>query len=457
MSLKARRLLFIIFILAFLVITPLVIAYASGYKFVLGKKVIQKTGMLVLDTKPDGAKIYLNNKPRQLFFKKFFNGEESFIKTPAKIKNLLPGEYDVRLELEGFGEWKKTMTIYPGVSTFAEDINLFKKNLPLKLIDGNIYQSVFSPNKKNLVFSTDKEINILNLKTKKKLILEKDKLGLDSSESKIFLWSPNSGNLIINNILLDLNNLTEKLYLDKFIKIKGAKLRWSGNNKIVFLPKNSNVIKSFNLATKEIKTLYSGQEILDFLVKKNHLFIVNKINKTSNLIVYDISSPQTLRSIDLPSFSDYGFINSKHNQINLYDSKRQILYLIDPFSYIPVREIINNVKYTYWVNKNKLLYANDFEIWIADFQSEYLGQKTLLTRISKQINNIIWHPSDNYVIYFTDNAINIIELDDREKRNITELIKLDKISFASLNEKGDTLYFYARIGSQEGLYELIIQ
>ena len=44
-----------------------------------------------------------------------------------------------------------------------------------------------------------------------------------------------------------------------------------------------------------------------------------------------------------------------------------------------------------------------------------------------------------------------------EKRNITELVELDIIKWPFLNEKGDMLYFYAKIGNQEGLYKLAIQ
>ena len=112
MTLKTRRLLYISFILAFLIITSSLILYATGYRIKLTwpidfNQTFQKTGMFIFDTEPHGAKIYLNKKPQELFFKKIFTREESFIKTPTKIKNLLPGEYDITLELEGYWPWRK--------------------------------------------------------------------------------------------------------------------------------------------------------------------------------------------------------------------------------------------------------------------------------------------------------------------------------------------------------------
>jgi hypothetical protein len=37
------------------------------------------------------------------------------------------------------------------------------------------------------------------------------------------------------------------------------------------------------------------------------------------------------------------------------------------------------------------------------------------------------------------------------------LIELDIIRDPVLNRKGDALYFYSKIGNQEGIYKLVIQ
>ena len=95
MTLKQRRVLYTLFILAFLIITPAIILYASGYKIGNGLK-LQKTGIFIIDSKPRGAKIYLNDKLEQDQIKKWLLDKNSFVVTPAKIKNLLPGEYLVR-------------------------------------------------------------------------------------------------------------------------------------------------------------------------------------------------------------------------------------------------------------------------------------------------------------------------------------------------------------------------
>jgi hypothetical protein len=466
MSLRTRRILFILFIIAFLIITPLVISYAKGYKLVFGKKLFQKTGMLILDSNPEGAKIYLNNKPQQLFFKKIFKNEESYIKTPAKIKNLLPGEYRVKLELEGFWGWEKKLTIEPGLSTFAEDINLFKKNIPLLLVSGKINQASVSLNEKYLSLFKDDKIDIINLNTETRIDSLEKKYDHKNPSRNILVWSPDNKKIIAGNLLFEINSKKQPVNLSKILKIDANNVGWSEgrNDEIIYSHEKKDLpvgertsITTFNISTKKFKELARGAKIADFFAKNGYLYFVNSTEETTSLVINEIHSLKTVRNIDLPPFLNYKLINHNHPLINLYDDKRQILYLVDPLSYFPLKEIINNVKYARWVNNKKLLYANDFEIWLSNFNAAWAGKKELLTRISEPITNVLWHPSDNYVIYSTDNAIYTIELDNREKHNIIKLIELNNISLLHINKDGDTLYFYAEIGNQRGLYKLIIQ
>ena len=463
MSLKTRRIIFIFFILAFLIISTFAISYASGYKLTLKRRFIEKTGMLILDTEPRGAKIYLNGEPRQLFLKKYFDEKNSYITTPAKIKNLAPGEYEVKMELSGYSSWQKKLEVKGGVSTFAEDVNLFKKDLPIILAKGNINQIFLSPNNEYLAVASQKETYLIELKTENKISLNGEKnssLAPNASSSFPVLWSPGSAKILISHSVFQVDNPLESLDLSEFIKQKSFNLKWGGNeDEILFLggDKKESAIYSFDLISKKVKKIINEEKIINFFVKNGYLFIINQTGKKINLNIYEINSGQKMGNTEPLPVSDYEFINPKHKLINLYDKKRGILYLIDPFSPRPLKETINNVKYTYWISENKLLYANDFEIWLSDFNPAWAGQKKLLTRISEPITGIIWHPSNNYLIYSASQTINSIELDEREKRNSTELIKLDKISEIFLNKKGDALYFSAKLGSQEGLYKLAIQ
>lgn len=476
MTLKIRHTLFLLFTIAFFVITPLTILSAAGYKIRLSwppnlKQTWQKTGIFVLDSSPRNAKIFIDDKPRQLFLKKYFNQEESYIKTAAKIKNIIPGEYKVRLELPGYWPWEKKLTIEPGKSTYAEDIYLFKKNVPLQIIDLAPAEKNFSqlptrriiqsPNQKNFFVLNEEKIIISLAEDNDSMAIPLSSLKRQIKPESPIAWSENNERILAGRIIFNLKEPDKIIYLDEWTESKADNFSWDRNNPGKIYYRSGNSINSFDLNAKAKKPIISGEQYFDYLIKNNSLFFISQTSKTTKLKESSLKNGNIIKEIELPYSSQYKFINSEHNLVNVYDGKHEILYLIDPSLPInPLREIINNIKYSYWINNNQLLYANDFEIWLFDMnnnrQTSETGKK-ILTRISQPIGSIRWHPNNNHVIFSTDKTINVIELDEREKRNIIELIKLDEIYSLALSQKGDILYFGAKIGNQEGLYKMEMQ
>jgi len=451
MSLAARRVLYIFFLLAFFITTPLVMFYAAGYKFSFSMSHpfnIQKTGMLILDTEPKGAKIYLNGESQQFFLNKIFGKNEGHITTPAKIKNLLPGEYDVRISLPGYWDWQKKLTIKAGESTYAEDVYLFRNNLPIPLLIEDIKESAISPNRKFMAVKTAATIKIIDLDNEEIISFDH---GTDGSP---ILWSADSKKIIVNKYLYNVNK--EKTDLNKITEAKAIDFKWDYNsNKLYYLnPENGSFsIKSYDFFTLSTKTLFTSvsmDEIIDFFIKDGNIYVLNKINDSTRLNIYN--QKNLTASIELLDSNDYSFINIDNNYLNLLNKNLHKIYLINPRSNFQIEEIIDANRIS-WINEELYIAANDFEIWLNNLKTK---ERILLTRISSPINEAIWHPSNNYVIFSTDNYISTIELDDREKRNVTELIKLEQINSMTYNKKGNALYFKTKINNQEGLYKLVI-
>lgn len=75
------------------------ILYGEGYRLNLNPKsgkIIAGTGLLVLTSTPDGARVYLNNE---------------LTTATDNTMNLPPGEYDVRIEKDGYYTWKKHVIV----------------------------------------------------------------------------------------------------------------------------------------------------------------------------------------------------------------------------------------------------------------------------------------------------------------------------------------------------------
>ena len=116
MKLIHRRLLLLFFTLFFIVVSPLLILYALGYKYDAQKGRLEKTGVFFIKAYPKNADIFLN-------------GQNQKIQTPARLTKLLPNIYQVTISKPGFLPWVKNLSIEPQTTTFIEDVSLFKDNL----------------------------------------------------------------------------------------------------------------------------------------------------------------------------------------------------------------------------------------------------------------------------------------------------------------------------------------
>lgn len=107
-----RRAVFWVFLIAYLIATPIAILYALGYMWVPGaERGLVKTGLIALSSTPDEATIFLG-------------GSRYTRRTPTVIRDLLPGEYALRLSHAGFEDFPLRATILPERATVLDRIIL---------------------------------------------------------------------------------------------------------------------------------------------------------------------------------------------------------------------------------------------------------------------------------------------------------------------------------------------
>ncbi len=120
MTYRTRIGILIGFIALFLITTPLVIIYTAGYRWNEKKFRLEKVGIIYLRSKPSGADIFLNGELR----------DEN---TPARLRNLLPDTYEVKVAKLGYAPWFKRLPVESAKATFAEGVILWKNAQPEKL------------------------------------------------------------------------------------------------------------------------------------------------------------------------------------------------------------------------------------------------------------------------------------------------------------------------------------
>jgi len=117
MTYRTRIGILIGFIVLFLITTPVVVLYTAGYRWNEKKIRLEKVGIIFLRSRPSGAEIFLDGVLRSEH-------------TPARLRNLLPSDYAVKVTKKGYSVWQKTLPVSSALTTFAENIVLWKTDAP---------------------------------------------------------------------------------------------------------------------------------------------------------------------------------------------------------------------------------------------------------------------------------------------------------------------------------------
>ncbi len=450
MSIIHRRILFIVFIIIFFVLVPAVSFYAAGYDFNFQSGKMQSTSILTIKTKPEKATINLGDGKKFNWLYNFLYGEKNLL-TPRRIRNLLPGEYNLKIRKDGYYDYERKIKLKPRQALVLDDIILFKKSTPLLEIKGSILAEKLSPDETKLAILTEEKVIIINLTDSQKTEIP---IGLSYSSRKFnLLWAPSNKKIILAYgdypVINIENGRTEASIAQLAGNIQTLKWDLFSDNKVYI--SSSGSIKEVDISLKKSNKILKEKIISDFLVKDGNIYIFN--GDRNLLEIFSLNNQQLIKSIALPAGKNYKFINYGHSLINLLDQKNNILYLINPWSLLPIQDSITNFKDGTWFKEDKILYWNDFEIWIYDANNR---NKNLLTRISSKINKAIKYPEENYVVYATDKNIKVIEFNKNYNETFA-ILDFTAISSVVITPNGDNIYFQKKIGESKGLYRLEVK
>lgn len=457
MSIKYRRALYIIFIAVFFIGAPLIIMYATGYRYNFKNHRVEKTGILSVNSTPKNADIYLNNK---------LTGQ-----TPKRFPRLLPDTYNLEIKKDNYYSWGKKIKIASGLTTFAQNIVLFKEDLPINIIDGDINILSASPNNEKMLYSVIKdnteELRLVNLKNGDDFPIET--FNLRTYNNLEFIdWSVNQNKAILTKIVGDFHQYlivnTDTLKIKELFDITRLdfdKISWDQSNQNLIYGLRKAVLYQIDLTNNSTKTLLSAN-IQNFYVIDSNIFYIEKVANEIflNKVFLEGGSPTKTEKIKLPSPSEFIIAPSTKEYIALLDKKNNDFFLIDPTAFTE-QNIEKNVilqdraKNISWSNDfSKIIFYTDFEISIFDIATK---QKNLITRFGEVINQAVWYPENNYILYNVGNKIRSSEATSDDIRYDIQIIELPKINNMVVDASGNNIYFKGSVGTQKGIYKLEIQ
>jgi len=124
-----RRIIFYILSVIYVAICPIVILYSFGFVLDSKKKEMVQIGLVQLKTIPEGATVHVKDR-------------EFADKTPVLIRNFVPGDYKIRLHLEGYKPWERKVTVSPGQAVTYGNILLIPENWTKREVSSQIYSQM---------------------------------------------------------------------------------------------------------------------------------------------------------------------------------------------------------------------------------------------------------------------------------------------------------------------------
>ena len=461
MKLWKRKTLLISAFILFFVISPILVFYAIGYRYDFENKAFRKIGMIIVESEPKNADIFIDNKYKS--------------KTPFRIKNLLPDEYSIEVVKNGFTAWKKNLLVESKKVTWASNIVLFyEKPETNKLSEISFNKFNISPNYKKIIASSNHNDNsgiwLVDIESNlsKKLF---PKEGDDNQTSPIpnknyinlkyssFKWSPDSKKIIFSikdnkleeTVIVDTTEDTKPIYINSSYDLKTEDIQWKNNEEIYLLDKSGNIHQI------ELNLEYAPKRMLEnvtnfkFNKKNNKIIYISKENNEYKLA--SIKEEIKNNILNLPKDENFEIEEGKYNTLALLLKNKKELILINTETNEP-RVIGRNINSFSWSKKkNKLLYFSNNELWFYPLEDKNDGEiiisptykynePNLLTRYSTEIKNAIWYPNEEYVAVLLENNAKIIELDSRGNKNCQEYKNdlLIKDHFIEFNKNGESIY-----------------
>ncbi|PIT93653.1 hypothetical protein COU00_03200 [Candidatus Falkowbacteria bacterium CG10_big_fil_rev_8_21_14_0_10_43_11] len=456
MTIFHRRLLYIFCILLFLISAPAISFYAAGYEFDFFSGRINRTGILIVETEPKGVSVDLGEKKKYNWLYDFFYQDQE-LKTPIKLRNLLPDEYEITLAKEGYFSYQDKVKINSGQVALLNDIVLFRRSQPEIISGKNIINSRLSRDGKKLALLSPDALLIVALDGGQTQEINLDKERIESRIAEIF-WAPSDKKILLtyqNYPVFNVETGKKELEAKNYFSGNIQSVQWDSFSDNKIYARQNNRLYLLDLAQKKTLFLFNQKAPADFLIKDDKVFFIESKNGDYNLASYDLKTNAFIKRMPVPAAPDYDLMDFGQKLIYLYDKRHSLLFLVDPFSPIPVQNSLANAREFLPLTDGKILYWNDFEIWLYDGAQ---NDKTLISRLSEKIGKVLAYQGNaDYLIYNTRMGVNILNFKNKDNLNFTKILDWQGTSGLAADTAAEKLYFISQFDNTRALWRLEIQ
>lgn len=428
-----RQILPWIFAAVFFATAPVLIFYTSGYRVNTKKAVIDRTGTLIVDSSPRGARVMID-------------GRDTGETTAATFQEVAPGPHTIEVLRDGYFPWKKTLDVRAEQVTFANAIWLVRANdpqlrfsLPVVKLEADNSRNTLAMLSRTEPEEEDGTSTLSMTVWSKTTNLQTTEPSEYSSglESIRLEYEPNGRSLIVGgdhvNDDAEWFSLSGNVLLHE--RLPEGEYFWNGSEL-------RGINKTHRIEWSAQDQTLSQERVNDFFIQKLDPFTLLTPTGTNRLALRHTDTPLTLFS--LPT-DDWYFAGNRDNY-SLLRRNGQWLAVRTINGEIDSKEAGGERPIWHDRDDSRAILVNGNEVTIWDLEH---GTEVVWRR-SEPIIAADWHRSGELLLLATQNEVLALDLDPRDGRIVYRLARLDTIHDIAV--LGQELYIAAEHQGRHGVF-----
>lgn len=457
MLVRFRSVLFLLFVFGFAITAASVIFYAFGYRFSVDRGLFIYTGSLSLKTNVETVDIKIDNEliPKRRI---------GILNNSIQVTGLAPGEHLIEVSAPGHKAWNKKIVIQSGITTEFWNILLVEENKQMESLPGteNVIKVFTAPN--GLFALVKKQENVYSVEIldvdseEKEQVFATDKQ-IFSPELQINLeWSPESHKIMIPlrqeglPVYAIVNVKTkETVYLNELAKLETpiTSPRWDATSKDFLFFLSGTTLYRINTEAEIAVPVVVKENIAAYEISGSYLYYLSSQNGVVYQIlgsnINSVSEQITPYPAKINANQTYSLIAYDEDRLAILEQPSGTLAVFNRnVKDTPLKQIQTGVQsLQYSDDGKKLLYYTDHEIFVyfnEDWKAQPLRDLDTIiqvARFSTPIRNTQWAEDYEHVIFSLNGNIKVAELDNRDRRNIFDLLVLPSKPLQILSRFGE--------------------
>jgi hypothetical protein len=442
-----RKLLFLSFLIAYIIICPLLVLYALGYIYSPVKQELVHTGILHLTSIPSDADIYME--------KSHFSSN-----TPATIQELLPGSYKITLRKKGYKPWIHSITIEAGKAIAFRNILLIPNNWPQENITTHGCKNLIDiENEQLFIVTTGSNLDsffVYNMDGKIRPLLPFRSPFFSLPAAKVFYEAKSDAIVVCagpgsNRKYLYLNledKNTGAIDITKLIPEEPSFITWQGQKEPDLFTWQKNCINLIEVRKEKTYPCYL-ENIKGFGIYDEGLFIIDQ----NDALIYQALDTRKQKNLSedmhlserLFSRSEFYHIKARNDKtIFLLGTKGDFIVNLPPY-YFAAKDVVG---YSFGSNPDLLLYWTKTSLSIVDFSvgrdktvsHENFKVQTIYDN-GRNLKQVLWADEDSHILCNDADSIYLIELLPQGPVHVEFILKV-KNNIKTFYDNGENALYY---------------